>query len=53
MWCVCVCVEEEEGKTIMSKDRRKDAIKTKLQRLEDNITKTKSDREGQNHVVHL
>lgn len=30
----------------MAKDRRKDAIRTKLQRLEDYITKTKRDREG-------
>ncbi|KTF93081.1 hypothetical protein cypCar_00007591, partial [Cyprinus carpio] len=37
---------EEEGKTVMGKDRRKDAIRTKLQRLEDCIMKTKSDREG-------
>ncbi|XP_051566872.1 nostrin isoform X1 [Myxocyprinus asiaticus] len=37
---------EEEGKTIMTKERRKDGIKSKLQRLEDCIIKTKSDREG-------
>lgn len=44
--CVCVFVQEEEGKTVMGKDRRKDGIRTKLQRLEECITKTKSDREG-------
>ncbi|KAI7808443.1 nostrin [Triplophysa rosa] len=44
---------EEEGKTIMSKDRRKDAIGTKLQRLEDNITKSKSDREGLEKMVKV
>ncbi|XP_055071875.2 nostrin isoform X1 [Misgurnus anguillicaudatus] len=44
---------EEEGKTIMSKDRRKDAIRTKLQRLDDNITKTKSDREGLEKMVKV
>ncbi|KAA0715431.1 Nostrin BM247 -like protein [Triplophysa tibetana] len=44
---------EEEGKTIMSKDRRKDAIRTKLQRLQDNITKTKSDREGLEKMVKV
>lgn len=31
----------------MSKDRRKAAIKFKLQRLEDTITKTRKDREGE------
>ena len=30
----------------MDKDRRKEAIKLKLQRLDDTITKTKKDREG-------
>ncbi|XP_065107480.1 nostrin [Paramisgurnus dabryanus] len=44
---------EEEGKTIMSKDRRKDAIRTKLHRLDDNITKTKSDREGLEKMVKV
>lgn len=34
----------------MGKDRRKDAIRTKLQRLEDCIMKTKNDREGLNLV---
>ncbi|XP_052004516.1 nostrin isoform X2 [Xyrauchen texanus] len=37
---------EEESKSIMTKERRKDAIKSKLQRLEDCIIKTKSEREG-------
>ncbi|XP_067300633.1 nostrin [Pseudorasbora parva] len=44
---------EEEGKTVMGKDRRKDGIKTKLQRLEDCITKTKSDREGLEKMVKV
>lgn len=44
---------EEEGKTIMAKDRRKDAIRTKLQRLEDCITKTKRDREGLEKMVKV
>ncbi|KAI2660893.1 Nostrin [Labeo rohita] len=42
---------EEEGKTVMPKDRRRDGIRTKLQRLEDSITKTKSDREGLDLVI--
>uniref|UniRef100_A0A8C3AZZ8 Osteoclast-stimulating factor 1 n=1 Tax=Cyclopterus lumpus TaxID=8103 RepID=A0A8C3AZZ8_CYCLU len=37
---------EEDSKSLMAKDRRKEAIKLKLQRLEDCITKTKKDREG-------
>uniref|UniRef100_A0A8C2I4K0 Osteoclast-stimulating factor 1 n=1 Tax=Cyprinus carpio TaxID=7962 RepID=A0A8C2I4K0_CYPCA len=44
---------EEEGKTVMGKDRRKDAIRTKLQRLEDCIMKTKSDREGLEKMVKV
>ncbi|XP_056321941.1 nostrin isoform X2 [Danio aesculapii] len=44
---------EEEGKTMMGKDRRKDAIRTKLQRLEDWITKTKTDREGLEKMVKV
>ncbi|XP_014856868.1 PREDICTED: nostrin isoform X2 [Poecilia mexicana] len=37
---------EEDSKSLMTKDRRKDAIKLKLQRLEENITKTKKECEG-------
>uniref|UniRef100_A0A3B5MMV4 Osteoclast-stimulating factor 1 n=1 Tax=Xiphophorus couchianus TaxID=32473 RepID=A0A3B5MMV4_9TELE len=37
---------EEESKSLMTKDRRRDAIKLKLQRLEENITKTKKECEG-------
>ncbi|XP_044222575.1 nostrin [Thunnus albacares] len=37
---------EENSKSLMAKDRRKEAIKIKLQRLEDGITKTKKDCEG-------
>uniref|UniRef100_A0A3Q1IYX9 Osteoclast-stimulating factor 1 n=2 Tax=Anabas testudineus TaxID=64144 RepID=A0A3Q1IYX9_ANATE len=37
---------EEDSKSFMSKDRRTEAIKHKLQRLEENITKTKQDCEG-------
>ncbi|KAL7881880.1 hypothetical protein AOLI_G00087290 [Acnodon oligacanthus] len=37
---------EEDGRTIMGKERRRDALKIKLQRLEEWITKTKKDKEG-------
>uniref|UniRef100_A0A672IZE5 Nitric oxide synthase trafficking n=1 Tax=Salarias fasciatus TaxID=181472 RepID=A0A672IZE5_SALFA len=37
---------EEDSKSFMGKDRRREAIKLKLQRLEDSITKTRKDREG-------
>ncbi|KAM7380569.1 hypothetical protein PAMP_003856 [Pampus punctatissimus] len=37
---------EEDSKSLMAKDRRKEAIKIKLQRLEDSIAKTKKDCEG-------
>ncbi|KAG7280405.1 hypothetical protein CRUP_028145 [Coryphaenoides rupestris] len=37
---------EEDSKSLMGKDRRRDAIKTKLQRLEDSVSKTKKDCEG-------
>ncbi|KAI3356217.1 hypothetical protein L3Q82_017465, partial [Scortum barcoo] len=37
---------EEDSKSLMSKERRRDAIKLKLQRLESTIAKTKKDREG-------
>ncbi|PWA31300.1 hypothetical protein CCH79_00002810, partial [Gambusia affinis] len=37
---------EEDSKSLMTKDRRRDAIKLKLQRLEENIAKTKKECEG-------
>ncbi|RXM28135.1 Nostrin, partial [Acipenser ruthenus] len=37
---------EEDSKTGMDKERRKASIKMKLQRLHDNITKTRKDKEG-------
>ncbi|XP_035995273.1 nostrin isoform X2 [Fundulus heteroclitus] len=37
---------EEDAKSQMTQSRRKDAIKLKLQRLEESITKTKKDCEG-------
>lgn len=39
-------VKEEDSKSLMEKDRRRDAIKSKLQRLGDSIAKTKKDCEG-------
>ncbi|KAL6484628.1 hypothetical protein MHYP_G00066730 [Metynnis hypsauchen] len=40
------CYQEEDGRTIMGKERRRNALKIKLQRLEEWITKTKKDKEG-------
>ncbi|XP_041858280.1 nostrin isoform X2 [Melanotaenia boesemani] len=37
---------EEDNKSLMDRDRRRNAIKLKLQRLEDSITKTKKECEG-------
>ncbi|XP_035762743.1 nostrin isoform X2 [Neolamprologus brichardi] len=37
---------EEDSKSFMDKDRRREAIKLKLQRLDENIAKTKKDCEG-------
>ncbi|KAM6979192.1 nostrin [Tautogolabrus adspersus] len=37
---------EEDSKSLMGRDRRKEAIKLKLRRLEDSIRKTQKDREG-------
>ncbi|KAM9347152.1 nostrin [Symphorus nematophorus] len=44
---------EEDNKSLMDKDRRKEAIKLKLQRLDDNIAKTKKDREGEFSIEKL
>ncbi|CAN9497786.1 unnamed protein product [Ophioblennius macclurei] len=44
---------EEDSKSFMGKDRRREAIKTKLKRLEDSITKTKKDREGIQRLVKI
>jgi uncharacterized protein with GYD domain len=41
-----IYVKEEDSKSLMEKDRRRDAIKSKLQRLGDSIAKTKKDCEG-------
>ncbi|XP_041940180.1 nostrin [Alosa sapidissima] len=37
---------EEDSKTVMGRERRKEAIKNKLQRLEDYVAKTKKDHEA-------
>uniref|UniRef100_A0A8C7J6Y9 Nitric oxide synthase trafficking n=1 Tax=Oncorhynchus kisutch TaxID=8019 RepID=A0A8C7J6Y9_ONCKI len=42
---------EEDSKSLMEKDRRIDAIKSKLQRLGDSIAKTKKDCEGLERLV--
>uniref|UniRef100_A0A4W5K3N8 Osteoclast-stimulating factor 1 n=1 Tax=Hucho hucho TaxID=62062 RepID=A0A4W5K3N8_9TELE len=42
---------EEDSKSLMEKDRRRDAIKSKLQRLGDSITKTKKDCEDLERLV--
>ncbi|XP_037646336.1 nostrin [Sebastes umbrosus] len=44
---------EEDSKSLMAKDRRKEAIKLKVQRLEDSITKTKKDREGIEKLMRM
>eukprot|EP00064_Thunnus_orientalis_P012467 superscaffoldBa00001915_g12502 len=44
---------EENSKSLMAKDRRKEAIKIKLQRLEDSIAKTKKDCEGKFRIEKL
>ncbi|TMS06777.1 Nostrin [Larimichthys crocea] len=44
---------EEDSKSLMDKDRRKDAIKLKLQRLEDSIAKTKKDHEGVEKLMKM
>lgn len=42
-----VCAsQEEDGKTVMEKERQKDALKTKLQRLQECILKTRKEKEG-------
>ncbi|XP_028249207.1 nostrin isoform X2 [Parambassis ranga] len=41
-----LCSTEEDSKSLMGKDRRREAIKLKLQRLEDSVATTKKDCEG-------
>ncbi|KAJ8352302.1 hypothetical protein SKAU_G00237780 [Synaphobranchus kaupii] len=42
---------EEDSKTVMGKERRKEAMKSKLQRVQDNITRTKKDLDGLEKMV--
>ncbi|KAG9340853.1 hypothetical protein JZ751_020046, partial [Albula glossodonta] len=42
---------EEDSKTVMGKERRKEAIKFKLQRLEEHITRAKKDQDGLERMV--
>lgn len=42
---------EEDSKSLMGKDRRREAISLKLQRLEDSITKAKKDIEGLQRLI--
>ncbi|XP_064183528.1 nostrin [Anguilla rostrata] len=42
---------EEDSKTVMGKERRKEALKSKLQRLQDNISRTKKDLDGLERMV--
>lgn len=42
-----VSTQEEDSKSLMDRDRRKEAIKAKLHRLDGCITRTKRDQEGQ------
>ncbi|XP_058249635.1 nostrin isoform X3 [Hemibagrus wyckioides] len=44
---------EEEGKTIMEKERRRDALKAKLQRVQECILKTKKEKEGLEKMLGL
>ncbi|XP_071330099.1 nostrin [Trachinotus anak] len=44
---------EEDSKSLMDKDRRREAIKLKLQRLEDSVTKTKKDCEGIEKLIKM
>ncbi|XP_051261015.1 nostrin [Dicentrarchus labrax] len=44
---------EEDSKSLMGKDRRKEAIQLKLQRLEDSIVKTKKDHEGVEKLMKM
>uniref|UniRef100_A0A7N8Y7K1 Osteoclast-stimulating factor 1 n=1 Tax=Mastacembelus armatus TaxID=205130 RepID=A0A7N8Y7K1_9TELE len=44
---------EEDSKSLMDKDRRREAIKLKLQRLEDSIKRTKKDCEGIENLMKM
>ncbi|KAM9486769.1 nostrin [Clarias gariepinus] len=42
---------EEDGKTVMEKERRRDALKIKLKRVQDCINKTRKEKEGLEKMV--
>ncbi|KAK3543589.1 hypothetical protein QTP70_023919, partial [Hemibagrus guttatus] len=44
---------EEEGKTVMEKERRRDALKAKLQRVKECILKTRKEKEGLEKMLGL
>lgn len=46
MFYVLCMHQEEDSKSLMDKERRKEALRYKLQRLGDSIVKTRKDREG-------
>ncbi|KAB5577183.1 hypothetical protein PHYPO_G00207020 [Pangasianodon hypophthalmus] len=44
---------EEDGKTVMEKERQRDTLKAKLQRLQECILKTRKEKEGLENMVGL
>ncbi|KAK7939197.1 hypothetical protein WMY93_002523 [Mugilogobius chulae] len=44
---------EEDSKSLMGKERRREALKVKLQRLQETITKTKTDIEGIKRLMKM
>ncbi|XP_020784608.2 nostrin [Boleophthalmus pectinirostris] len=44
---------EEDSKSLMGKERRRDALQVKLRRLQDNIAKTKKDIEGIKRLMKM
>ncbi|XP_018596998.1 nostrin isoform X2 [Scleropages formosus] len=42
---------EEDSKTVMGRDRRREAIRMKLHRIEDHIIKTKKDQDGLERMI--
>lgn len=46
MFYVLRMLQEEDSKSLMDKERRKEALRFKLQRLGDSILRTRKDREG-------
>uniref|UniRef100_A0A8C9SLM5 Osteoclast-stimulating factor 1 n=1 Tax=Scleropages formosus TaxID=113540 RepID=A0A8C9SLM5_SCLFO len=44
-------IHEEDSKTVMGRDRRREAIRMKLHRIEDHIIKTKKDQDGLERMI--